>query len=61
MSKRTIYMETFLNKEDAITWWERLLDENRGEPIVEASIKYINHHWVAGAMFGDTQLELEIG
>ena len=59
MAKREIYMETFLNYNDAITWWERTLDEKKGENIVDASIRWVNNHWMASAIFGDTQLELE--
>lgn len=60
MASRKIYMETFLNKDDADLWLDMHLKEHEDENLLEASVRYINHTWVAGCMFGDSQLEMDL-
>jgi len=56
---RLIFLETFLNKDDADYWIDMHLKEHRDKNLLEASVRYVNHSWVAACMFGDAQLEMD--
>lgn len=54
------FLENFLDYEDAVNFLEKHLHERLpGEVILEASIRYVNSHWVSGVMFGPEQQEME--
>lgn len=54
------FLENFNNFEDAVVYLERYLGEKLPEEVIlEASIRYINNHWVSGVMFGKAQQELD--
>jgi len=57
--KKSIEQEVFFNLDDAILWFEVAV---KGIPadqhIHEASIRWVNHQWVASILYGSRQLEL---
>jgi len=60
MSKE-IYIEFFLNKDDADYWLDNHLREHSdGWSILEASVRYVNGGWSAGVIFTKNQMELEL-
>jgi hypothetical protein len=60
MTKRTIYNNTFLNYDEAVTWMESVLKAHRDEVLVEAKLYYNHGAWQVGCMFGNVQLELQL-
>lgn len=54
------FNETFLNKADAVTWFERTIDEevDAGRYIYEARLVLLNGLWYAGVTSGSKQLEM---
>jgi len=60
MSKE-IYIEFFLNKDDADYWLDNHLREHSfGWSIFEASVRYVNGGWSAGVIFVKDQMEMEL-
>ena len=60
MVNRAIFLETFINKDDADYWLDQHLRDHRDLNILEAYVKFINGGWQAACMFGDGQYELEL-